>query len=197
MKKISQVFMVILCSFFTISVQAQNWEEIKSMEGGNIFAFAVNENKIFVGAEGGVFLSTNNGTSWTAINNELTNPAVNALAVSGDYLFAGTYGSSVFRMHLSDIPIIHHPTTTDKRPLLRINTERGNMVVSYTMQSVGLVELNVYSISGKLIASLARGLRNAGNYFVVLEKGALPAGMYVVRFKTEKYQEYRAVLITK
>jgi hypothetical protein len=162
----------------------------------NIRALVVNDNHLFAGINEGLFLSTNNGTSWTVVDIGVID-FVNSFAVSGNYLYAGTYGSSVFRMPLSDIPIIHHPTTTDKRPLLRINTARGNMVVSYTMQSVGLVGLNIYSISGKLIASLARGLRNAGNHSVALEKGALPAGMYVVRFKTEKYQEYRAVLITK
>ena len=40
----------------------------------------------------GVFLSTNNGTSWTAVNTGLTDAAVYALAVSGTNLFAGTYG---------------------------------------------------------------------------------------------------------
>ena len=39
---------------------------------------------------GGVFLSTNNGTSWTAVNSGLTNTDVHALAVSGTNLFAGT-----------------------------------------------------------------------------------------------------------
>ena len=45
---------------------------------------------------GGVFLSTNNGTSWTAVNTGLTNTYVYALAVSGTNLFAGTYGGGVF-----------------------------------------------------------------------------------------------------
>ena len=40
----------------------------------------------------GVFLSTNNGTSWTAVNTGLTNTACPALAVSGTNLFAGTEG---------------------------------------------------------------------------------------------------------
>ena len=42
------------------------------------------------GPGGGVFLSTNNGTSWTAVNTGLTNTFVSSLAVSGTNLFAGT-----------------------------------------------------------------------------------------------------------
>jgi hypothetical protein len=45
-----------------------------------------------------VFLSTNNGTSWTGVNTGLTSTNVLSLAVSSDkYLFAGTFGSGVFR----------------------------------------------------------------------------------------------------
>ena len=38
-----------------------------------------------------VCLSTNNGTSWTAVNSGLTNTFVQALAVSGTNIFAGTF----------------------------------------------------------------------------------------------------------
>jgi hypothetical protein len=44
----------------------------------------------------GVYLSTNNGTSWTAFNNGLINPDVNALVVSGSNIFAGSSGGGVF-----------------------------------------------------------------------------------------------------
>ncbi|MBS1516581.1 MAG: T9SS type A sorting domain-containing protein [Bacteroidetes bacterium] len=46
---------------------------------------------IFAGSSGeGVYLSSNNGTSWAAVNNGLTQLAVSALAFSGSTLFAGT-----------------------------------------------------------------------------------------------------------
>ena len=61
------------------------------------YAFAVSGTNLFAGTYGdGVFLSTNNGASWTAVNNGLTDLYVWALAVSGTNLFAGTYGSGVF-----------------------------------------------------------------------------------------------------
>jgi hypothetical protein len=44
---------------------------------------------------GGVFLSTNAGTSWTAVNTDLTNNFVSALVVSGSKLFAGTWGGGL------------------------------------------------------------------------------------------------------
>ncbi|MDR3667580.1 MAG: fibronectin type III domain-containing protein, partial [Ignavibacteriaceae bacterium] len=41
-------------------------------------------------------LSTNNGTSWTAVNNGLTNSMVNTFVVNGTNLFAGTQGGGVY-----------------------------------------------------------------------------------------------------
>jgi len=46
---------------------------------------------------GGVFLSTNNGTSWSAVPTGLTYSYVHALAVSGESLFAGIEQGGVMR----------------------------------------------------------------------------------------------------
>jgi hypothetical protein len=60
-------------------------------------ALAANGGNIFAGTSGsGVFLTTNNGTSWTAVNTGLTNRNVYALTVNGGNLFAGTNGGGVF-----------------------------------------------------------------------------------------------------
>jgi hypothetical protein len=62
--------------------------------GTNLFAgTASRESK---NLNGGIFLSTNNGTSWTAVYAALTHYSVVAFAVSGTNLFAGTDGSGVF-----------------------------------------------------------------------------------------------------
>ena len=52
---------------------------------------------LFAGTEhGGVYLSTNSGSIWTAVDSGLTNTYVFALASSGTNLFAGTDGGGVF-----------------------------------------------------------------------------------------------------
>ncbi len=90
------------------SVNAQ-WVQTNGPYGGEIGCFAVSPNgaggtNLFAGTHvGGVFLSTNNGTSWTEVNNGLTNTSVFALEVSpasdgtdSTNLFAGTNGGGVF-----------------------------------------------------------------------------------------------------
>jgi len=72
------------------------WIQTNGPGGGHVRTFAVSGTNLFAGTIGGVFLSTNNGTSWTAASTGLTNYYVWALAVSGTNLFAGTYGGGVF-----------------------------------------------------------------------------------------------------
>lgn len=45
---------------------------------------------------GGVFLSLDNGTSWTGIDSGLTNDSILSLAASSGSVFAGTHGGGVF-----------------------------------------------------------------------------------------------------
>jgi hypothetical protein len=82
---------VLICS--TASAQ---WVQTNGPPGG-VSCLAVSGTSLFAGtSRGGVFLSTNNGTSWTAGGSGWTYGTVYALIVSGVNLFAGTDGG-VFR----------------------------------------------------------------------------------------------------
>jgi hypothetical protein len=76
----------------------------------DVRALAISGTNLFAGADNGglgdrpsgVILSTDNGASWTEVNNGLTNTRVYSLAVGlneagGTILFAGTWGGGVFR----------------------------------------------------------------------------------------------------
>jgi beta-lactamase regulating signal transducer with metallopeptidase domain len=68
---------------------AGKWVRTNGFYGGSIYSFAAIGTNLFAGTGGaGVFLSTDNGTSWTATG--MTSNYVHALAVSGTNLFAGT-----------------------------------------------------------------------------------------------------------
>ncbi|TLY31539.1 MAG: T9SS type A sorting domain-containing protein [Ignavibacteria bacterium] len=73
------------------------------MTDTTIPSFAVWGNNLFAGTHNdGVFLSTDNGTSWTATG--LTNDGVYSLAVLDTNLFAGTGERGVWRRSLFDMP---------------------------------------------------------------------------------------------
>jgi photosystem II stability/assembly factor-like uncharacterized protein len=78
------------------------WVQTNGPYGGTVLSFAVSPNgaggtNLFAGTGGGgVFVSTNDGTSWTPARSGLTAPVASSLALSGANLFAGTWGSGVF-----------------------------------------------------------------------------------------------------
>jgi photosystem II stability/assembly factor-like uncharacterized protein len=61
-----------------------------------VFSLVVIGTNLFAGTYDYVYLSTDNGSSWSYASGGLTNHLVMSLAVSGTDLFAGTGGSGVF-----------------------------------------------------------------------------------------------------
>jgi len=73
------------------------WVQTNGPYRGVVNSFAVSGTNLFAGTVGGgVYLSTNNGTSWAAVNNGFPSSDVMALAVSGTNLFAGTDDGGVY-----------------------------------------------------------------------------------------------------
>jgi hypothetical protein len=85
---------LLLSILFTFQSHAQ-WVQTNCPGGGTVQSLLVSGTNLFAGTGGGVFLSTDEGATWTAVNSGLTH-AVNAFAISGTNIFAGT-GGGVFR----------------------------------------------------------------------------------------------------
>jgi ligand-binding sensor domain-containing protein len=89
MKKFTIILSVLVTIAMTTNAQ---WQLANGPYGGSIASLATSGSNIFAGTYSGVFLSTNNGTSWSQVNNGLTNLNINSLAISENNIFAGTYG---------------------------------------------------------------------------------------------------------
>ena len=100
MKQKLSIFTVLFAVFYLAAISnplLAQWVQTNGPNGSNLFCLAVSGTNLFAGTQGGgVFLSTDDGTSWTAVNSGLTNTTVRAFAVSGTNLFAGTAGGGVF-----------------------------------------------------------------------------------------------------
>lgn len=61
---------------------------------------AMNGSTLYAGYDAGVFLSTNGGSSWTKITDNLSSPIITGLALTNNYLFAGSNDGTVWRRAL-------------------------------------------------------------------------------------------------
>ncbi|MBN2037644.1 MAG: hypothetical protein JW768_12960 [Chitinispirillaceae bacterium] len=77
--------------------QSVNAQWVSTSGPGGVGALVASGGNLFAGTGGGgVYLTMNNGTSWTRVSNGLTNLSIATLAANGGNVFAGTFGGGVF-----------------------------------------------------------------------------------------------------
>ena len=89
-------FIIVHCTLTIHNCQAQ-WVQMSNGMGTSqiVYSFTTNGNYIFAGTDGsGVYLSTNNGTTWTQTT--LNNQYVYSFAILGSNIFAGDDGEGVY-----------------------------------------------------------------------------------------------------
>ncbi len=95
MKKLLILLLVFTCS---LNISYAQWQQTNGPFGaGTITCIATSGTNIFAGTSmGGVFLSSDSGTTWTTVNNGLTETIITSLTISGTNIFAGTQDSGVY-----------------------------------------------------------------------------------------------------
>ena len=88
MKKIYILMIAVLIG----SIAKGQWQNVGGPIGCDVHCFAVNGNNIFAGTRYGIYLSTNNGQNWTAVNNGLTTDnSIASIVVKNNIVFAATW----------------------------------------------------------------------------------------------------------
>ncbi len=87
------LFLLILIQMMITSINSAQWVQVYPHSKSHIIA---NDNYIFAADYIGVIRSSDNGATWTEVNNGLTNRQVTAIGLNGSNLFAGTYEGGIF-----------------------------------------------------------------------------------------------------
>jgi hypothetical protein len=146
-----------------------------------------------------VFLSTDNGTSWTNVSTGMTNPYVTALAVNGTDLFAGT--ESMWRRPLSEmITSVDIEPTQPTEFILEQNYPNPfnpSTVISYQLPVSSDIVLKVFDVLGNEIATLIDEYKPAGKYEVEFSSSTLPSGVYFYQMRASEYVQTRKMILIK
>jgi hypothetical protein len=152
-----------------------------------------------------VYLSTDNGTRWTAVDTVSQGPGMGnvlVLVANGNYIFAGTDNWGIFRRPLSEMVSIlpQNQKSTPLQTRLRIAASgalHSGVSLNYSIRSRCLVRLGIYTISGKRAAVIDQGERTPGEYTVKFDGGVVSPGLYVCRFQAGDYQESSRLMVIK
>ncbi len=72
------------------------WLQTNGPYGGAVVCTAVSGSDIFAGTPGGIFRSTDYGSSWKAMNSGLSSLNISSLVVHSSTIYAGTYDGHIF-----------------------------------------------------------------------------------------------------
>jgi hypothetical protein len=153
-------------------------------EAGTNHCLTVAGTNLFAGIfRSGVFLSSDNGTSWTAVNTGLTYTDVLTLTVSGSNLFAGTQALGVWRRPLSEMITSVGPVTSDVPHEFMLHQNYPNpfnpsTTIRYEFPRASHVTLTVYDLLGREVATLVNGVQGPGYKSVEWNASRMSSGVY-------------------
>jgi len=163
----------------TIVVDAK-WSGTSQMGASITYSVAVLGNILFAGTYGGgVYRTTDNGVSWTGVNNGLDNQFVLALTIRENALFAGTNQGGVYR------------TTDNGASWTQVNNGLGNQFVrALTVKEnalfAGTFDSGVYRTTdnGASWTQVNNGLGNQSVFTLAVKENALFAATDVGVYRT-------------
>ena len=145
---------------------------------------------------GGVFLSTNSGTSWTAPDSGLTDSYVTALAIShnpalapitGD-IFAGTDGSGVWWRLLSQMILPTGVKETNGNLPAKFSLSQNypnpfnpTTTIRFGMKENSTVKLDIFNVLGQRVQEFDLGRMSAGSYSQSVDMLRYASGIYLYR----------------
>jgi hypothetical protein len=184
----------------------------------DVYCITANGNNIIAGTSGnGVYLSTNNGSTWLQKNEGfITSPIVRGLLITSAYFFAGTVGQSVWRRPVGELYIknISAEIPTDYflyqnypnpfnantkikfsiRPHLYPPLNKGEKP---ELSRRGVVTLKIYDILGREITTLVNEPLKPGTYEVEWDGSNCSSGIYFCQLITEDYTDTNIMTLSK
>jgi hypothetical protein len=135
---------------------------------------------------GGIYATSDRGEHWAAINDGLSSREIRTLTVHGGNIYAGTWGMGVSWRPVSEVTAVPN---REREPLpsdiaLRQNYPNPfnpSTTLRYALPRPTVVQISVYDILGREVATLVQGQRPAGSHTVAFDASLLPGGVYFAR----------------
>lgn len=166
----------------------------------------INTNEILVSTyEYGVFHSVNFGETWNNYNTGLGNLWTIEVKynVLGNAVYCGTYAGTYKRVigSLNNTDQDDKPYTFSLKPNFP-NPFNGSTIIPFTLNTPGIVKVDIIDINGRYIKKLVDENYNAGEYSVKWDgtdfnNQSMPSGVYFYKLNNNKISHYGKMILMK
>jgi hypothetical protein len=149
----------------------------------------LDNNKIMIGTELGVYSTSNGGASWTIEDNGMPRVPVlkfyrHFLGDQDNVILASSYGRGIFRtksLQFTSVPEANGYKPEANKLNVYPNPVSSNCNVSFTVAQTGDVELQMFSLDGKLVKTIRYNNMIPGTKFENIDCSELSNGTYIIR----------------
>ncbi len=158
---------------------------------------------IYAGTENnGVWYSTDGGNNWYEMNTGLDDDYVGCLTIDdGNYLLAGTDAYAAYRWNILTGTAENSSLHLDRFAFnVTPNPAFGSMSINYSLSAPAEVEIDVYDLQGRLVATVFEGPRQSGSHNELWQAtddngNGLAGGIYFCRLTTAGYTQSKKIIL--
>lgn len=145
---------------------------------------------LYVGTDVGVFASATSGQVWEVVGDNLPSVVVTDMHLHEptQYMYAATYGRSMYKMDISNIVLASEAPTFDISVRIFPNPASSMVTIDSHMNTTKMT-VGMYDLRGKKLGSYEL------NGDLSIDVSGLQAGMYILRFESENSQITRRLIV--
>ncbi|MBE0573074.1 MAG: T9SS type A sorting domain-containing protein [Ignavibacteriaceae bacterium] len=199
---------------FRSTDKGTTWSDISSnLPDAPVNAFAVDPvepSRLYLGNDVGMYVSFNSGLNWWVLGEGLPILPIGDIKIHSTTreLVAGTYGRSMYKIDLNQIPTI----VESSEPVVAgfileqnyPNPFNPSTKIKYTIPSVtlsevegSLVSLKIYDLLGNEVSTLVNEEKPAGSYEVEFNAEGLSSGVYFYKLQLNNFTDTKKMILIR
>ncbi len=195
--------------------RGQSWTDITGnlpswIPVSDLVRHPTDPDKLYLGSAFGCFRSEDGGGTWSRWNNGMPDAAivtemigVDSLSTSGKfYVYASTYGRGIWAREISGDDPVDVAEAPSAAPGLRLEAPRPNPVrdrttLAFSLPNAATVDLALYDVAGRRVATIAEGEHAAGRHEASFEARGMAAGVYWARLVAPGVNETQRIVLVR
>ena len=199
----SAIYLATNDGFYKSDINGSSWNQLYNSWA---YSFLFYNGGIFIGNYNQIIKSYNEGQTWDNVSDGYNSRDIYSLAVNDNYMFAASADGGVWKRPLSEVitsvdnsvSLPEHFSLEQNYP----NPFNPTTKIRYSIPEVGtslmkFVQLKVYDILGKEVATLVNKEQQPGNYEVEFNASALSSGIYFYELNADGFVQTRKMILLK